>query len=369
MKFTAIKENLVSALSLVQKAMNTKNTIPILSGIHLKAEQGLLTLTTTDSDLRIVASVPVEVIEPGETVVQGKGFTDLVRRLPDTRIVFDHTSQNGEDKMTIQYGDASAKMNGWPGIDYPTLATPKSEDHYRMEGAAFKKAIGLTAFAVNPDEIRPVFTGLLFDIHDQSLTLVGTDSFRLTKMDRPINNVSGADRKMIIPVRALLEVSRLAEDGEMVDIYASEERVRFVLEGAEISVNLIRGEYPPYQRVIPSGYDSFIKLERDSFAASIDRATLFSREQDGTSVVRLILENTNLHIHTESEYGEVNEHLVVYHEGEGVDIAFNARFLSDAFKAMRFDAFDVTLNGPLGPAIFRPQNQDDYLYLLLPLRR
>lgn len=369
MQFTAIKENLVAALALVQKAMNTKNTIPILSGIHLKAEHGILTLTTTDSDLRIVASLPVEVIEPGDTVVQGKAFTDLVRRLPDTKILFEKTSKNGEDKMTVRYGDARATMNGWPGIDYPTLPEPRSEAHLRMEGAAFKRAVGLTSFAVNADEIRPVFTGLLMEIRGQEMTVVGTDSFRLAKLDCPINNVDGGDLRLVIPVRALSEVARMATDGEMIDMYASDERVRFVLEGAELSVNLIRGEYPPYQRVIPSGHETFIKLERESFAASIDRATLFSQEQDGTSVVRLILENTNLHIHTESEYGEVNEHLPVYHEGEGVDIAFNARFLSDAMKAMRFDAFDVSMNGALGPAVFRPQSRDDYLYLLLPLRR
>ncbi len=370
MKFTAIKANLTNALATVQKAMSSKNTVPILSGIYLHAEDGMLTMTATDMEVRIEATVPVEVIEAGDTVVQGRAFVDLVRRLPDVRVVFDNESRDGEDRMTITYGDATAAMNGWPGREYPTLPPAGEVQRLSMPAGAFKEAIDLTAFTINPDEIRAVFTGMLFEVRDHRLTLVGTDSFRLALVRTPIDNIDGNDLDIIVPVRALNEVARIAgAEEEPIQIAVSEGRMVFQMENVRLTTNLIRGDYPPYERVIPSGYQSYIKVNRDLLAQTMDRATLFSREKDGTSVVNCVLDNSVLHIFTESESGQVSEHLQVYHEGEAVDIAFNARFISEALKAMRFEELDVTFNGALGPCIFRPQAEENYLYLLLPLRR
>lgn len=370
MKFTAIKANLTDALATVQKAMSSKNTVPILSGIYLRAEDGMLVMTATDMEVRIEATVPVEVIEAGDTVVQGRAFVDLVRRLPDERIVFDNESRDGEDRMTITYGENTALMNGWPGREYPTLPPAGDVLRLSMPAGAFKEAVDLTAFTINPEEIRAVFTGMLFEVRDHRLTLVGTDSFRLALYRAPINNIDGKDHDLIVPVRALNEVARIAGDEEEpIQIAVSEGRMVFEMENVCLTTNLIRGDYPPYERVIPSGYQSYIKINRDLLAATMNRATLFSREKDGTSVVNFVLDNSVLHIFTESEHGQVSEHLQVYHEGEAVDIAFNARFISEALKAMRYEELDVTFNGALGPCIFRPQAEEDYLYLLLPLRR
>lgn len=368
MKFTAIKENLTDALNIIQKAISSKNTMTLLGGIYLKAENDHLQLISTDLEWRIELSIPVEVIEAGDTVVNGRSFIDFVRRLPDTAIHFENVSRDGIDHMTITYGDAAASMNGWPGREYPTLPANKEEKFYHMSNKIFQQAVGLTAFTVNPDEIRPVFTGLLLQIRGHRFKLVGTDSFRLGFFEAAVDNKNNEDIDVIIPVKTLLEVSRL-DLSDDINFCITENKIIFYLDDVTIYSNLIRGDYPPYERVIPSSYESFFKIERRELMSSIERAQLFSREKDGTSVVRWVLEGNVLHIYTESESGNVKEHLKVYQEGEDVDIAFNTKFILDALKAMKFEELEITLNGAMGPCIFKPQTNDEYLYLILPLRR
>ena len=370
MKFTAIKSNLTEALQVVQKAMSSKNALPILSGIYISVKDDFLQLSATDMMLRIDATVPVESIENGETVVPGRSFSELVRRLPDERIVFENISENGEDRMSIYYGDSKASMNGWPGRDYPSLAPVDHAKVLVMKGSDLKKAISLTAFTVKPDEIRPVFTGLLFEVKEDVFTIVGTDSFRLALYRGHLENKENTTFDIIIPVRAFAEVARLLNDDDSLEMHVFEDRVVFYLNNIIITANLIRGEYPPYSRVIPSGYASYVQINRQNFLASMERATLFSKEKDGTSVVNFALENSMLHIHTEGEYGHVNEHISLYHEGESVDITFNANFIQDALKAMKFEELEIHFNGSLGPGIMKPKGgKEDYLYLVLPLRR
>lgn len=369
MKFTAIKENLIEGLQIVQRALSSKNTIPILNGIYLACHNGRLEMVATDLDIRIRCSVPVEVIEEGATVVAGKAFTDFVRRLPDVNILFESHSHNGQDMMVVTYGKAKTEMHGWSAHEFPTIPEVKNEVDCTMPSASYNAVIRQTSFTINNDEIRPVFTGILFDIVGHDVTVVGTDSFRLALMREKLNNVSGNSHHEIIPARALSEIARIAGDDTDVVMRFQDGHVFFDVGDVRLMASLIKGEYPPYERVIPDGYETFFKIKRKDLLDSLERATLFSQEKDGTSVVRLQVDGGHLMIHTASEYGQVDEDLTIYQEGVSVDISFNARFLTDALKNIRYDDLDVTMSGSMGPCVFRPMNDERYLYLLLPLRR
>ncbi len=370
MHFSAVKENLTDALQIVQRALSAKNTMAVLSGIHLVCADGQLTMTASDLEVRLEVTLPVEVIEPGETIVQGRGFTDLVRRLPAGRIVFKNTSQDGSDHMTISYGDNTADLYGWPGREYPGFAPEKDPAELTMAAKDFCEAVSHTAFTVNADEVRPVFTGLLFQIRGHELTIVGTDSFRLAKKITVLNNKSGDNFDLIIPVRALNEWARIvAAEEDPFEMEISDRQVLFKTANVRLLAQRIRGDFPPFDKVIPSGWQTYVKLERKPLLEALDRASLFSREKDGTLVVTFHIENNLLHIATASEFGKVDENLPVYQEGETVDISFNARYLSEALKAMEDSHLDLTFNGSMGPCVVKPQAADKYLYLLLPLRR
>lgn len=370
MQFSAVKENLTAALQIVQRALSTKNTMPILSGIHLICDESHLTLTTSDLEMRLEVTVPVEVIEPGETVVQGRGFTDLVKRLPEGRIDFKNISRDGADHMHITYGDNAADLYGWPGREYPRFTPVEMPAEVTLRADDFCQAVQQTGFTVNADEVRPVFTGLLFKIRGHDLTVVGTDSFRLAKKVTVLNNKSDSDFDLIIPVRALHEWARIVSASEeAVILEISERQVLFKTAEIRLLAQRIRGDFPPFDKVIPSGWQTYVKLDRKVLLASLERASLFSREKDGTFVVTLTIENNLMHIATASDFGKVDENLPIYHEGEPVTISFNARYFIEALKVIEDSHLDLTFNGSMGPCVVKPQAAEDYLYLILPLRR
>ena len=373
MKFTAIKDNMTTGLNIVQRALSAKSVQPILSGIYLSARNGHLTMVATDTienaGLRIQCTVPVDVIEEGDTVVSGKSFRDFVMRLPDTNLLFENTSYNGQDKMIIHYDDNETEMIGWPGYEFPK--PPKMDILHCMSisQVTLSDLVRQTSFAARKEDLRPIFTGLLFEVSGNDLTVVGTDSFRLAMMEEKVNNESGGDYHVVIPVRALQEVISIVEEDAIIHISVTNNQILFESGDVQITSQLIKGEFPPYRAALPKSHTTHFDIDRAALRSSIDRATLFGRDRDGTSVIRLHIGGGKLTIKTASERGQVNEALNIYMEGDEVNILFNANFLTDALTKMHYDDLDVEMSGDLGPCVFKPKNDERYLYLLLPLRQ
>lgn len=373
MKFTAIKDNLTSGLSIVQRALSTKSVQPILSGIYLSAKNGHLTMVATDTienaGLRIQCTVPVEVLEEGETVVSGKSFREFVSRLPDTNLLFENTSYNGQDKMTIHYDGNATEMIGWPGYDFPKPPQMEILHCMSISQQTLSDLVRQTSFAARKEDLRPIFTGLLFEVSGNDVTVVGTDSFRLAMMEEKVNNETGDDFHVVIPVRALQELIGIVDEDAIIHISVTKNQILFESGDVQMTSQLIKGEFPPYRAALPKAHTTHFDIDRTALKSSIERATLFGRDNSGTTVIRLNVEGGKLTIKTASERGQVNEALDIYMEGDEVNILFNANFLTDALSKMHYDALDVEMSGDLGPCVFKPKNDERYLYLLLPLRQ
>jgi DNA polymerase-3 subunit beta len=373
MKFTAIKNNLTNGLSIVQRALSAKNVQPILSGIYLSARGGHLTMVATDTienaGLRIQCTVPVDVIEEGDTVVSGKAFRDFVMRLPDTQLIFDNNSHNGEDKMIISYGKNQTEMLGWPGYEFPKGPDLEPLHSVSISVSTLSDLVRQTSFAARKEDLRPIFTGLLFEVDGNDLTVVGTDSFRLAMMQDKVINNAGDAFNVVIPVRALQEIIAIAEEDAVIHMTITKNQILFDTDNVQLISQLIKGEFPPYRAALPKSHSTHFDIERTALKQSIDRAILFGRDRDGTSVIRMQLAGGVLSIKTASERGQVNEEMDIYMEGDNVNILFNANFLTDALMKMHYDELDVEMSGDLGPCVFRPKNDERYIYLLLPLRQ
>lgn len=373
MKFTAIKNNLTNGLSIVQRALSAKNVQPILSGIYLSARGGHLTMVATDTienaGLRIQCTVPVDVIEEGDTVVSGKAFRDFVMRLPDTQLIFDNNSHNGEDKMIISYGKNQTEMLGWPGYEFPKGPDLEPLHSVSISVSTLSDLVRQTSFAARKEDLRPIFTGLLFEVDGNDLTVVGTDSFRLAMMQDKVINDAGDAFNVVIPVRALQEIIAIAEEDAVIHMTITKNQILFDTDNVQLISQLIKGEFPPYRAALPKSHSTHFDIERTALKQSIDRAILFGRDRDGTSVIRMQLAGGVLSIKTASERGQVNEEMDIYMEGDNVNILFNANFLTDALMKMHYDELDVEMSGDLGPCVFRPKNDERYIYLLLPLRQ
>ncbi len=373
MKFTGIKDNLAKSLNVVQHALSSKNVQPILNGIYLSCKEDKLTMIATDMaddvGMRIECTIPINVLEEGHTVVEGKPFRDFVNRLPDTNILFENDSYNGKDTMEITYGKNQVTMYGFPGYEFPKEPDMAVEHHFAIGAQTLAEVVRQTSFAVKKDDLRPIFTGLSFEVTGNELTVVGTDSFRLALMKENINNITGKDAKVIIPVRALQEVVSIAAEDDVIGIYLSKNQVIFEMENIRLMSQLVKGTFPPYDGAIPKTHTTFFSVDRSTFKHSLERANLFSKDRTGSYVVRLLIDNGKIEIKTESETGRVNEEIEVFVEGDAVNILFNSTFLMDVLTKIHYDELDIEMSGDMGPCIIKPKNNGSYIYLLLPMRQ
>ena len=305
MKFTAIKDNLTSGLSIVQRALSTKSVQPILSGIYLSAKNGHLTMVATDTienaGLRIQCTVPVEVLEEGETVVSGKSFREFVSRLPDTNLLFENTSYNGQDKMTIHYDGNATEMIGWPGYDFPKPPQMEILHCMSISQQTLSDLVRQTSFAARKEDLRPIFTGLLFEVSGNDVTVVGTDSFRLAMMEEKVNNETGDDFHVVIPVRALQELIGIVDEDAIIHISVTKNQILFESGDVQMTSQLIKGEFPPYRAALPKAHTTHFDIDRTALKSSIERATLFGRDNSGTTVIRLNVEGGKLKFYTPEE--------------------------------------------------------------------
>ena len=368
MKFTATKENLLTGINTVQKAISTKGAVPVLTGIYLKTEGKQLTFAATDLELGIICQVPVQVLEEGHAVIPAHFFAEMVRRLPNTNLLFSYDDETVS--MKIEYDQAETNIKCWRGDEFPGVAALEEGHMITVNPLVFKSLVKQTGFCANMNDPRPIFTGALLEIEQNDLTMVGTDSHRLAVKKCKIDNLTGENFKIIVPVKSLNEISRIMKDDteDVLTIRCNGRQVSFECNEVRLVSRLVDGAFPNYRQVIPDTYDILMKVKKKQLQESIERASLFVPERDGSSVLRFNISDSNLNIVSKSEYGMVTENINIYTEGNDLSILFNAKYLLDAFKTMDFDDLDVKLGGPLSPAIFRPLNDESYLYLLLPLR-
>lgn len=368
MKFTSTKENLLSGINTVQKAIASKGTIPVLTGIYLKAEQNRLTFAATDLEIGITCTEPVQVLEEGEAVVPAHIFAEIVRRLPNTNLLFTYDDETVS--LKIEYDHAETNIKCWRGDEFPGVASLEKGNMFTIHPAVFNTIVKQAGFCANANDLRPVFTGALLEVEGNDLTMVSTDSHRLAVKTCKIDNLSGESFKMIVPIKSLNEISRILkeEEEEVLTIQCNKRQISFACRDIRLVSRLVDGTFPNYRQVIPSDFSILMKAKKKHLQESIDRASLLVPERDGSSVLRFNLSDGNLNIVSKSEYGMVSENIPVYTEGGELSILFNAKYLSDAFKTMDFDDLDIRLGGPLSPAIFCPLNDESFLYLLLPLR-
>jgi len=368
LKIVATKENLLYGIQTIQKAIANKNTIPILSGILLKAKENKLFLTATDLEIGIECKVPVQILEEGEIVLPAFHFSELVRKLPDTKISIDYLPEIVGVK--IKYNNAEVNLKGWPGEEFPVIPDLENEYSFEINSNILKNMIKQTLFATAVDDSRPIFTGLLFEIKDKDLKIIATDTHRLALRVGKINiDKNNNQINIIIPGKTLSEVNRITnKEDENLKVRGNLNQICFETDETRIISRLIDGKFPDYRKVIPEDYKTLVKVKTKDLKETIERANLFSNEKDGTSIVKIEISDEILKVTSKSEIGRVDEKLPVMVEGESLEISFNAKYLIDVLKIMKDEDINITLSGHLSPGIIKPGNHENFLYLILPLR-
>ncbi|WML42479.1 DNA polymerase III subunit beta [Neobacillus sp. PS3-40] len=376
MKFIIQRDRLVQSVQDVMKAVTSRTTIPILTGIKIVATTDGVTLTGSDSDISIESFIPreengdeiVEIKQTGAIVLQAKFFSEIVKKLPTETVemeVLNHL------QTVIRYGKSEFNLNGLDAEEYPHLPQIEENNKFHMENDLLKAMIRQTVFAVSTSETRPILTGVNWKIENNELTCIATDSHRLAMRKAKIETENNESYNVVIPGKSLNELSKIIDDSnELIDIVITENQVLFKAKHLLFFSRLLEGNYPDTSRLIPSESKTNVTVKAKEFLHAIDRASLLAREGRNNVVKLSTVEAGIIEISSNTpEVGKVIEEIQTQSiEGEELKISFSAKYMMDALKALEGTDIKISFTGAMRPFLIGPLHDESILQLILPVR-
>ncbi|SHH78164.1 DNA polymerase III, beta subunit [Caloranaerobacter azorensis DSM 13643] len=363
MKIKVSQKELNKCINIVQKAITSKTTLPILNGILLEAENDVLKLTGTDLEIGIESKINCEVIEEGSIVIASRLFGDIIRKLPDLEV---EIVTDEDNNVHITCGNSKFNIIGQPSVEYPQLPVVNDDISLNIPKDLLKSMIKQTIFAAAQDEIKPILTGALLEVNNKKATLVALDGYRLAVKEISVN--SDNNIKVVIPSKTLNEVSRILDDDDSdVIIMFTSSHVLFDFGETVIISRLLEGEFINYRDIIRNEYKSRVKVNTKSIQESIERASLLAREGKN-NLVKFTISDEKMTISSNSEIGNVYEELPIDLEGNDIKIAFNSKYMLDALRVIDNEEIIMDFESNVKPCIMRPYEDNSYTYLVLPVR-
>jgi DNA polymerase-3 subunit beta len=378
MKFRCERDDLLEAVQFASRAISTRATLPVLSGLRVDAtEAGQVILAATDLELTMQTSFQAGVDEPGQAIVPGRLFGEMTRSLAPGQV----SVSGGEGEIEIDSGRGQFRVKALAADDYPSLPIEDREGDadtitITIDAATLAEGLSQVVRSASGDESRQILTGVLWEIESGNLTLAATDSYRLSVRNINVEGGPAELKKVVLPARALGELGRALQAGaKSVRALVKENLMAFTLEGSNgegsaqgssmIGTRFIEGEFPNYRQLIPQGYPNKLTVDRDALLDVTKRVGLLAQNN---LPVKLRLDNElEISAHT-PDVGEGQEVLDAEYDGESLVIAFNPQFLNDGASAIASNRLVLQAADGLKPAILHSEGDEGFTYLLMPVR-
>lgn len=368
MKFICEKENMLKAINSVVKGVASKTTMPILEGILIQTNDNEIKLTTYDLEIGIEYILESKVIEQGNTVVNALMFSEIIRKLPDTEISI---TLNENNLLEIECEGSLYKLATMNPTEFPELPRINIENSVELEQKTLKNMVRKTIFAVSNEENRPVFTGCLFEIIQNKLNVVAVDGFRLAWASSFLENKNN-DFKAVIPGKTLNEVNKIITDSfDTIKIGVSKNQALFQMENCKIVTRLLDGEFLNYASVIPKNWETRIRASRRDLQECFERISLISAsiaEKEKKYPVKIKIEVGKITILCTNQTGDAKEEIYLETQGKELEVGFNPKYFLDALKVIDDEELYVDFGTNVSPAVIRPIENEDYTYMILPIR-
>jgi DNA polymerase-3 subunit beta len=362
LRITVSKDELVSALGVVSRAVSTRTSVQILSGILVEAQGSELRLAATDMELSLRATASAQIEGDGAIVLPGKTFADIARLLPPGDVSIEHKA--AESVVHVTAGSASYTLHTYNPEDFPRLQELESVQTFSVDRESLLETIHRVARAASRDESRPVLTGILVSFTGGKLVMAATDSYRLAVKETELHGTV-PELEAIVPSRALQELARIAGTGDTVDVGVHENQVVFATDGVWLTTRRIDGQFPNYRQLLPEQFEHELTLPRLELLEVVRRASVMI--QRATPLQLRFAEGELTVIARTQDVGESRESMPVAFSGETLEIGFNADFLRDGLESMDGDDVRLKLISPLRPAVIQGEG-DDFTYLVMPIR-
>jgi DNA polymerase-3 subunit beta len=373
MKFKINQDHFSNGLQQVLNVVATRSTMPILSNVLIEAEEGHISLTTTNLDLGIRCRIKADVTETGSTTLPVRKLATIVRELPVNE-VFIETSKNNQAKITS--GGSLFKIMGLGSEEFPPLPNFENRKVFELSQEEIVNMLKSVSYAQSTDENRYILNGVYFNFADEKLTMVATDGRRLglTALDLNISEENAGN--LILPAKTVGELERLIGKGEKVKIAFNDRQAAFEVDIDEsgdtglvdhlyLVSKIVEGNYPNYRQVIPKETEHRVKIERELMLECVNRAALVTSDKNNS--IKLKVSKNLLEITGQStEYGESHESMAIAYDGPGVQVAFNPQFLMEPLKALTKDEVFFEFKDELSPGLFK--TLDNFICVIMPLR-
>ncbi len=364
MKVSIARSELLDALNVVSKGMSARSTLPILSGILFTTADGLITVQSTDLEVSVRHTVPALIEAEGQTVIPGKLLSDIVRTLPEAAV----TLETDGEVIIVRCQHSSFTVKTLKPADFPKFPEVAVDKQVKLPAALLGTMVKKVSKAVSRDETRAILTGVLVVIEGPSLRMVATDSYRLAVSEVVLEESPAEDLEVVVPGKALEEVTRIAASSDGVTIGTSENQIVFEFGETTFVTRRIEGTFPNYKQLIPKESETVATVSTEEFAAAVKRVSLMALHNTPLKLSVSIEDQTLSLSATTQDVGDASEDLMVKGEGKDVEIAFNHAFLSDGLASTTSDVLDLQVQSSLKPGLLRSKGDDDFLYLLMPVR-
>lgn len=374
MKVMCPQEGLARGLGIVGRAVATRSTLPILSNILIQTDDGRLKLSATNLEIGIRCWVKADVADAGAITVPARLLGEFVHQLPTGTVTLDLNGRN--QTMRLSADRHKAEIKGIDAADFPVLPTIDEGVRFSVGTKTFKEMIQQVVIAAATDDARPVLTGVLLvaDPDVGRLTLAASDGFRLSVRESELDAPIDGRVSVIVPARALAELQRVApDDDETISIAlpAARNQVLFQLKDIDIVSQLIEGNPPDYEKIIPTAAATRVVINTKAFLGAARIASSFAR--DAANVVRLKLSpgdeiGGSVTISAQSaEVGGNESEIEAAVDGEAMEVAFNARYLLDVLGVVGSDQIVLEVASPSSPGVFRPADKTPFTHIIMPM--
>jgi DNA polymerase III subunit beta len=365
MKFSLPRESLHSRLQIAGRAVSTRTAMPSLGGILLNASDSQLELRSTDVELSLILSTEAKIEAEGSVLLPGRLLADVVRSLPGSEVTVALRPEQRD--VEIEASGSTFHLRTLPADEFPRLPEFEGES-VKIPGAPLAETVDRVARAASRDEVRPILTGVLVTTSEKTLTMVATDSYRLsvkhTELEQPISSELEAN----VPARAMRELSRLIaqEAADEVEIAVQRNQILFRVAGVILASRLIEGQFPSYRQLLPETFEHEVRLPREEL---LDVTRRVSQLAQRTAPLRLAFAEGELTVAAETpDVGDAKESMPAPYDGDALEIAFNPQFFIEGIESVDTEEVALQLTSPLRPGLLRPLGREDFSYLVMPIR-
>jgi DNA polymerase-3 subunit beta len=366
MKLSISRDTFFTALQLVGRAVSSRSTLPSLSGVKLTAGPGELVLAATDTEIGLTMKLAdVSVETEGTVLLPGRLLGDVVRNLPSGEVTMALRTEQRDVELTA--GGAQFHLRTLPAEDFPRL--PEfTDDGAKLPAGPLTDTIDRVARAASRDEVRPILTGVLVQAEGTRLTMVATDSYRLSVKHTELEQALPEPIEANVPARALRELARIVAQEGPDDVSISLARNQAVFQAGSVVLfsRLIEGQFPSWRQLVPESFEHEVRLPREEL---LEVARRVSQLAQRNAPLRFAFAEGELTVGAETpEVGDASEALPAPYSGEPLEIAFNPQFLIEGLESVDGDELAIKLSSPLRPGLLQPVGREDFSYLVMPIR-